>query len=470
MARLPLRAFAAVLAASPIAAQTTTTRPLPGIDPNKNVAVVNVAEFASIPDVGGIAARMMLLIDEPGTKRLFVNDMRGPIYSVSYDGKTVTRYVDIDDSTWGVQVQSQGRERGMQSFAFHPQFGQTGTPGYGKFYTWTDSRNNQAAADFKPGGGTNTHHTVLFEWTARNASASVYDGGAPREVVRFEQPFANHNGGMATFNPLARPGSEDFGLLYLGIADGGSSGDPLKTAQNLSSGFGKIFRIDPLGRNSVNGKYGVPASNPFAGGRRADALPEIYAYGVRNPQRFGWDPANGNMYFTDIGQNVVEKVSRVTPGANLGWNVWEGSFRYGGRGGVDTSNSRGDPAVTFPIVEYAHGDSVIQSRGAVTGVYVIRSAAIAPLRNKVVFGDLVSGEIFYFDADTPPRGGSAGIHRVLLRTPGGEPRPLLQLVREKNTQQGKTPASRTDMRFGAGADGRLFVLNKADGTIRVLIP
>jgi hypothetical protein len=460
---------AAVLAATPLIAQTTR-QPLPPIDPAKGVIAVNVAEFASVPDVGGVAARMMLLVDEPGTRRMFVNDMRGPLYTVSYDGKTVTRYVDINDSTWGVDVNSQGRERGFQSFAFHPQFGQTGTPGYGKFYTWTDSRKNQEAADFKPAGGTNTHHTVLFEWTARTAAAATYDGGPPREMMRFEQPFANHNGGLAVFNPLARPGSADFGLLYVGVADGGSGGDPFNAAQNLSSGFGKLFRIDPLGRNSVNGKYGVPASNPFvgSGAPAPNALPEIYAYGMRNPQRFGWDSKNGNMYLADIGQNVVEKVSLVTAGANLGWNVWEGSYGFT-RAGVDTTRLRGDPKVVFPAVEYAHGDPLLLGQVAVTGVHVFRASAIPALNNKVVFGDNPSGEIFYFDADNAPRGGSADMHRVLLRTPAAEPRTLLQLIRERNAQQGKS-ATRADLRFGVGNEGRVFLLNKADGTIRVLVP
>jgi hypothetical protein len=464
-------AAAAVVWSMPLVAQTAT-RPLPPIDPAKGLIVVNAVEFASVPDVGGQAARMMLLVDEPGTRRMFVNDMRGPLYSVSYDGKSVTLYVDINDSTWGVNVQSQGRERGFQSFAFHPQFGQTGTPGYGKFYTWTDSRNNQAAPDFRPGGGSNTHHTVLFEWTARNASAPTYDGGLPREVMRFEQPFANHNAGLAAFNPLDRAGSAGFGLLYIGIADGGSAGDPLNNAQNLASGFGKLFRIDPLGRNSANGKYGIPASNPFAGNapnRPANALPEIYAYGMRNPQRFAWDPANGTMYLADIGQNQVEKVSRVAAGANLGWNLWEGSFAYG-RGPLDTANARGDPKITFPVVEYLHSDSLLQRQTAVTGVHVFRTSAIPSLRNKVLFGDNPSGEIFYFDADNVPRGGSADIRRVLLKAGGGEPKTLLQLIRERNAQQGKQPASRADLRFGAGPEGRVFLLNKADGMIRVLMP
>lgn len=465
---IPLvRAIAAsTLVAASIVAQPTRT-PLTPIDSVTGAIVVNVADFATVPDIGSSAARMMLLVDEPGTKRLFVNDMRGPLYSISYDGKTVTRYVDTNDSAYGAQVQSQGRERGMQSFAFHPQFGQTGTPGYGKFYTWVDVQNNQAEADFRSGGGSNTHHTVLLEWSARSAAAITYDGGPPRELMRFEQPYSNHNGGMAAFNPTAPPGTADYGMLYVGIGDGGSGGDPLGVSQNLSSGFGKIFRIDPVGRNSANGKYGVPATNPFVG--RAGALPEIYAYGVRNPQRFGWDPVSGTMYLAEIGQNIVEEVSVVPAGGNLGWNVWEGSFRYAGRGGVEGANPRGDSNMVFPVVEYQHDDPLFQRQVAATGIHVFRSDAVPVLKNKVLFGDNPSGELFWFDADTPPRGGVAGMHRVLLRVSGAPPRTLLALIRDRNAQQGKQAAGRADLRFGAATDGRAFLLNKADGTIRVLV-
>ena len=466
---LPVLA-ACTLASTSLAAQKTT-RPLAPIDSLTGVVVVEFAEFAAIPDIDGVPARMMNLVDEPGTRRLFVNDMRGPIYSVSYDGRTVTRYIDINDSTFGtaVNVESQGRERGMQSFAFHPQFAQAGSPGYGRFYTWTDSKNNRVAADYRPGGGGNTHHTVLHEWTARNAAAASYDGGPPRELLRLEQPFGNHNGGMAAFNPMARSGTPDFGLLYLGIGDGGSGGDPFGAGQNLSSAFGKIFRIDPLGRNSANGRYGVPTSNPFAGGRGPDALPEILAYGLRNPQRFAWDPANGTMYVADIGQNVVEEVSQVRPGANLGWNVWEGSFRYAGREGVDTTGPRSDSSVTFPVVEYMHGDPLLIQRAASAGLHVVRSDAVAALRNKVLLSDLPSGELLYFDADRPPAGGSAGLHRVLLRSGDAQPAPMLRVVSARNASQGKPPATRVDLRLSAGADGRVFLLNKADGIIRVLV-
>ncbi len=206
---------------------------------------------------------MMLILDEPGTHRLFVNAMRGPLYSVSYDGKTVTQYLDVNAPAWGVSVQFENRERGVNSFASHPQFNQPGTRGYGKLYTYTDTSNMTPKADFLPSGEGHTHDTVLLEWTAKNPMSATYDGGPPRELFRTAKPFQNHNGGLIGFNPLARPGGADYGLLYVSVADGGSGGDPYKHAQNLSSIFGKILRIDPLGSNSPNGKYGIPATNPF---------------------------------------------------------------------------------------------------------------------------------------------------------------------------------------------------------------
>ncbi|MGH7444876.1 MAG: PQQ-dependent sugar dehydrogenase, partial [Longimicrobiales bacterium] len=312
------------------------------------------------------------------------------------------------------------------------------------------------------------HHTVLLEWTAGDPTAATYDGGPPRELMRFEQPFANHNAGHLAFRPVAA-GQPDYGLLYVGVADGGSGGDPLDLAQNRRSAFGKVLRIDPLGSNSANGEYGIPADNPFVGDGAASTLGEIYALGVRNPQRFGWDPANGNMFLADIGQNAVEEVSLVTPGANLGWNVWEGSFRFVSREGVAATNPRSDASVTYPVVEYAHFDPLIQARAAVTGIIVHRASGIPQLDGRVLFGDFPSGEIFWFDADDPPEGGNQGFRRVLLRN-GGEPMTLLELIRAKNAEQGDVPAERADLRFGEGSDGRVFLLNKHDGTIRLMVP
>lgn len=436
------------------------------------VITVNVVEFATLPDLGGVQpVRPMVMIDEPGTRRLFVNDMRGPIYAISRDGKSVGLYIDIAAAQWGVNVNSAGHnERGFQSFAFHPQFAERGTPGYGKFYTYTDTApSTSSAADFKPGGGTHTHDTVLLEWTAGDPTRPVYDGGAPRELMRWEQPFQNHNGGQLSFNPLAAPGSPDYGLLYIGAADGGSGGDPLNLAQNLTSAFGKMLRINPLGRDSANGKYGIPTDNPYVADNDPATLGEIYASGLRNPQRFTWDPKNGNLFVADIGQNIVEELSIVTKGANLGWNLWEASYTFVSREAVNVANPRGNPRLTFPIVEYAQIDPLFLPTVAITMGPVYRRNTIPQLANLLLFGDNPSGEVFYLKADQLPSGGQDAIRRVLFNYNGESARTLLDLVRAKNVEQGKTPATRVDLRFGQGANGEIFLLNKRDCVIRMLV-
>jgi len=432
----------------------------------EGVIAVKFSEFASVPDAGTDVPRVNLLVDEPGTKRMFVNTMQGMLYTVTYDGKQVAPYIDLNDPKWGNPVQAGGSERGFQSFAFHPQFAQTGTPGFGKFYTYLDTSNMTPAADFTPLGNGHTHDEVLLEWTAKDPRAAAYDGGAPRELFRIAHPFANHNGGQIAFNPTARPGTPDFGLLYIGAADGGSGGDPYNQAQNLKSVFGKILRIDPMGRNSPNSKYGIPASNPFV--KNAEALGEVYSYGHRNPQRFCWDPKNGNMFEAEIGQNINEEINQITAGGNYGWNVWEGSFRYYNRE-ISTEDQRADPKMIYPIVDFDHTDPLFPSgRLAATGIYVYRETAIKTLTGKLIFGDNPSGEIFYVNADDLPKGGQ-NFHRILF-SDKGETKTLLQLIREKNAQQGRMPANRADLRMGQGPNGQLFMLNKRDGTIRLLVP
>jgi hypothetical protein len=480
-----LRLFTAVLLVGSGAFAQAPNDPFPQPINATDVIKVNYVEVATLPDLGGqMPARPMLLVDEPGTRRLFVNDMRGPLYTMSRDGKSAPAlYLDINDAKWGVNVNSSGNERGFQSFAFHPQFNQAGAPGFGKFYTYTDTANTNVAADFKPGGGTHTHDTVLLEWTAKNPAGAAYDGGAPRELMRFEQPFGNHNGGQLGFNPLATPKSADFGLLYMGSADGGSGGDPLNVSQNLSSAFGKMLRIDPLGKNSANGKYGIPKDNPFVNDNDPNTLGEIYAVGLRNPQRFAWDSQNGNLYVADIGQNIVEEVSQVTKGANLGWNTWEGSYRFISRQAVNLENPRSDSKMVYPIAEYGQIDPLLQSQSAVTMGVVYRKKDIPQLANLLIFGDNPSGEIFHVSADKLPHGGQDAIRRILFNDPSagsGSPRAesrsdkvgtktLLQLVQEKNVAQGKPPSTRADLRFGEGPNGEIYILTKRDGVIRQIV-
>ena len=460
---------AALLTATPVLSQVPND-PFPDpIETIDGVIVVRYSEFAVLPDVGGETARPMRLVDEPGSGRLFVNDMQGPIYAISYDGE-VERYLDINDSRWGVPVEFRGRERGVQSFVLHPQFGVPGTAGYGKLYAWMDTTDKAPEPDFVSGGGQDSHDTVLVEFSASDTRAATYDGGPPRVLLRVEQPFRNHNGGYMAFSPLATPGDPDFGMLYVGVADGGSGGDPMDQGQNLAAVFGKILRIQPLGTNSRNGRYGIPADNPYASVGGGGALAEIFASGLRNPQGLAWDRANGNMFVTDIGQNIIEELSLVTAGADLGWSSWEGSYRFISRQAVDLNDPRSEPGITFPVAEYGQLDPILQSRSAAGGVIVYRDDAIPQLEGRVLFADFPQGEIFHLPADDLPDGGQDGIRRVLLRDGVDDIRTLLDIVAEKTREQGREPAVRVDLRFGTGPDGRVFLMNKHDGVIREVVP
>ena len=458
--------------------------PLPeAIQQTEGIIEVAITDFARLPESGDPEssdardhgpALMMLLVDEPGTCRLFVNDFRGPLHSVSYDSRRVELYVDVGDPKWNLELdfKSSGRDYGFGSFAFHPQFNQPGTPGFGKFYTILETSNKTPEPDFIPWNQTHDHFdTVLLEWTAIDPAASVYDGGPPRELIRIQQPHKYHNGGQISFNPLAAPGDPDFGKLYVSTGDGGFSGDPYGHSLNLSYIFGKILRIDPLGSDSANGRYGVPEDNPFVG--KPGRLGEIYAYGMRNPQRFGWDSRTGDLLVTDVGQDVIEEISIAVPGANLGWNRWEGSFRLhprriaAGHYPVDLDHPRGDPGVTYPIVEFDHKDTVFKAAVAITGIVVYREDAIPELKDKLLFGDIVSGEVFYVQVDEPLDGGQGKIRRVLFNHEG-ETKTLLQLVQESRHRQGLSEIPRADLRFGVGPDGQVFLLNKRDGVIRRL--
>ena len=260
---------------------------------------------------------------------MFVNTMRGPLYSISYDGKTVTPYLDINAANGASPCSRRDRERGFQSFAFHPQFSQRGTPGLRQVLHLHRHEQHDAEAPTSCRPGTNrTHDTVLLEWTAKDPAAATYDGGAPRELFRAAQPFRNHNGGQIAFNPLATPGSAGLRPALRRLRRRRQRRRPAQPRAEPGSAFGKILRIDPLGRNSTNGKYGIPASNPFVRPKAGRARRDLR---LRRPQPaallVGFEERHACIV-ADIGQNIVEEISPVTAGANLGWNKWEGSFSY----------------------------------------------------------------------------------------------------------------------------------------------
>ena len=356
-------------------------------------------------------------------------------------------------------MQSGNSERGFQSFAFHPEFAQTGGPGYGRFYTWLDTSDMTAAPDFTPSGNGRTHDKVLLEWTAKNARAATYDGAAPRELFRVAHPFANHNGGQIAFNPLARAGTPEFGLLYIGSADGGSGGDPYNHAQNLGSVFGKILRIDPLGRNSKNGKYGIPAANPFT--KLPTRLARCIRTGIAIRSGSGGTRRTATCSKRRSARTSMKRSIRSSPAATTGGTCGRAASEYFNRE-VSTDDQRSDPKMIYPIVDFDHTDPLLQRLAAATGIYAYRDRAVPQLTNKLIFGDNPSGEIFYVDADALPKGGQ-NFHRVLF-IDNGETKTLLQLIRDKDMQQGRMPAPRRTCVWGWGRTGSCLSRTSATGS------
>ena len=177
------------------------------------------------------------------------------------------------------------------------------------------------------------------------------------------------------------------------------------------------------------------------------------------------------MYVADIGQNIVEEISPVTAGANLGWNKWEGSFTLRQSRRSSSTNPRSDPRMTYPVVEYDHRDPLFTTQPAITGVVRLspeRRSSSSP--NLMIFGDNPSGEIFYVNADKLPRRRTGRDPPHPASTTRARAKTLLQLISEKNAAQGKEPATRADLRFGVGPKGQMFMLNKRDGVIRLLVP
>ncbi len=442
-----------LLSAHPASAQTSDPFPDPIA---RTPFVVEMADFAIIPGAPG-SARMSWLTSAPDG-RIFAHDQRGPLYLISADGTSVTSYQNLA-TTPGIDLRISG-EQGFQSFAFHPQFNTPGTPGFGKFYTAHTTSNNAPPPDFTPGGGSDAGDHVVLEWTTNLPTAATFTPASPaapfRELLRIEAPFGNHTMGLIAFNPNSTPPAADFGLLYIAMGDGGGAGDPLDLAQNPTNPYGALLRIDPLGNTSANGRYGIPPGNPFVG--NSVALDEIYAYGLRNPQRFSWDRGGARqMFIADIGQNVIEELDLGLPGANYGWNQREGSFTYlGGPVGPNSRNDSATTGYTYPIAEYDHSEGA-----AVTVGPVERTSLIPHLGGLLVFADFPTGRIFVLTADALPAGGQSGFAELRIAYRGAE-RTFQSIINERNPT---TP--RSDLRFGSDAAGRIFLLNKRDNVIRV---
>jgi glucose/arabinose dehydrogenase len=224
------------------------------------------------------------------------------------------------------------------------------------------------------------------------------DGGATldpdseRVLFTVVQPASNHNGGHVAFGPHD-------GLLYVGLGDGGSGGDPwepIGNGQRLTTLLGKILRID-VGGSSGDVPYSIPPGNPYAGNATCEGgsgdqpCPEIYAYGFRNPWRWSFDRATGELWVGDVGQGEREEVDRVTAGGNYGWRCFEGTRAFNADCGPNAGVS------LPPLVEYDHG-----AGESITGGYVYRGSAFPGLQGRYVFGDFISGRLWHVPGTVTP--------------------------------------------------------------------
>ena len=417
-------------------------------------------DSSDVPRTNDAYSRLQYMQPIPdGSGRLVINELRGVLYIYDEAANTLDAFLDIRDAEFGFDDSMFPNETGLAGFAFHPQFSQSGRPGYGKFYTAFSTRSDSGVADYLDGNSEN-HESVIREWTATDSSASVFSGTS-REVFRIGQFAQNHNIGTLAFNYAATSTDSDYGLLFASFGDGGGANDPDENGQSLTSPMSSIIRIDPLNFDRGN-KYSIPQDNPLVD--IAGAASEIWAYGLRHPQHFSFD-TDGTMYIADIGQNQIEEINIGVKGANYGWRVREGMFATAfGIGNVRPNpvypKPNDEQEFTYPVLQFDHDEG-----NAVGSVFVYRGTAIPELVGKVVFSDMVTGRVFYAQSQGLQAGNPGLIAELRIRLDGREVI-VSDAVGMANTYGG---GKRADLRLGIDADGELYLLTKGDGWVRKLI-
>jgi glucose/arabinose dehydrogenase len=369
---------------------SNTTSPFPSAasstavpsSPSPNLADVRIRleQVATLEQPLGMAVR-------EGDSALYVAQKTGKVVAIRA-ARTVDKVpvLDLSDEV------SLGGEQGLLGLAFAPG-------GRELYVNYTDTNGDT--------------HVTGFAMRGDRA-----DPATRRDILVVEQPYSNHNGGNLVFGPD--------GLLYIGLGDGGSGGDPHGNGQSLSTLLGKMLRIDP--QLSGEAPFRIPADNPFVG--RADARPAIWAYGLRNPWRYSFDRLTGDLWIGDVGQTGWEEID-VQPagssgGENYGWNILEGSHPF-----------LGDelPDGVAPVYEYSHAEGGC----TVIGGYVYRGEAIPELSGAYLFGDLCIGEIEAMRVENGRVTGHAALGPVV-----------------ENLSS-----------FGEDADGELYAMSLSGGVYRI---
>ena len=284
------------------------------------------------------------------TNRLFVVLQQGQIMVFPNKQDTqATVFLAIDE-----KVNDDGNEEGLLGLAFDPDYKSNGY--FYVYYTANSPR-----------------RSVISRFSVSDNDPNKANTSSELVIMEVPQPYSNHNGGMMAFGPDR--------MLYIGLGDGGSGGDPHGNGQNRNVLLGKILRID-ISKSSRSEKYRIPADNPFVG--QENSRGEIWTYGLRNPWRFSFDRVTNMLWAADVGQDSLEEVDIIEKGANYGWNIMEGSLCYP----LPTSNCNKE-GLKLPVAKYTHADGC-----SITGGYVYRGSKLRSLYGAYIYGDFCSGKIW----------------------------------------------------------------------------
>jgi len=493
--------------------------------------VLELQDYAALPitadntdaNTRAQLARVNYLRDEPGGRRFFVNDLNGPLYILDKQTKTFTKYLDFNGlagrpGLFPKFTYARNFATGLTNVILDPDYARNGV-----FYTLhmedpSTPGSPVPRSGVVPGldlsGYTTTpavttptvngqidREVVLVEWKDRNVANSTFEGTA-RELLRVQYPLAPHPLGEMTFNPAARPVDPDWRVMYLGAGDSqsGEQRDSRRlNPQRLDTLVGKILRIIPDLREhtntsivSENGRYRIPNDNPFTtvdGARK-----EIWAYGLRNPHRLTWDvdparPSAPALLAFNIGLVTWETVTVIHKGANYGYPLREGTQSMSPTNGMGTlpeddmipvqisdTVTRGTVKPTYPVIEYPHNRD--SGGDAIANGFIYRGKLVPALRDKLVFGDITTGRVWYAnraevlaaDDDSPTTVApiyeiDAGLRRLTeetYRSRGGKGEALPGM----GAMAGR---GRVDLRFAVDNDGELYLMTKSDGMIRKVV-
>lgn len=345
----------AAVTAPPAQSEPTPAPPLTGLPELVHPTFAPLGEPVSeFPSPSSYAWKMVISgLNRPvdlqnagdGSKRLFIIEQDGMILSLDPNTNKLSTFLDISD-----RVSREGNEQGLLGLAFSPNYARDGL-----FYVnYTDREGTSTIARFR-----------------RSDNPNFTDPQSEQILLTVEQPYRNHNGGGLAFGPD--------GYLYIALGDGGNAGDPQGNAQNTNTLLGKILRINV----ATNEGYQIPPDNPFVNG---GGKPEIWAYGLRNPWRFSFDRATGDLWIADVGQSALEEINfqpaGAIGGANYGWNYKEGDTPFKGTPPENVT-------LTDPVFIYNHGKGC-----SVTGGYVYRGPSLPEFNGLYIFGDYCSGFIW----------------------------------------------------------------------------